>query len=194
MANQKPLTEEVYVTFSAEINPNTCQSLIGVMSRCANEAVKRVHLLLSTPGGQVMSGINLFSLLKAMPFELVMYNTGSVNSVGNTIFLAGSPRYAVPHATFMFHGVGTTAKEGMRLDEKDLNEKLAAILTDQKKIGAIITEHTSLTDEQVAGLFLQAQTKDTDFAIECGIIDEVKDVKIPNGSTVLSLVFQRQGA
>lgn len=40
----------VYVSFSAEINVNTAENLIAVMANCANEQVKQVYLLLSTPG------------------------------------------------------------------------------------------------------------------------------------------------
>ena len=47
----------VYVSFSAEINPNTTESLIAAMANCANQAVGEVQLLLSTPGGNVMCGM-----------------------------------------------------------------------------------------------------------------------------------------
>jgi ATP-dependent Clp protease protease subunit len=181
----------VYVSFSAEINQNTTEGLIGAMANCANAKVQQVCLLLNTGGGSVMNGLNLYNVLKGMPFELITHNVGSVNSVGNTIFLAGKKRYAVPNATFMFHGVGFTFSQGQRLEEKDMREKLEGILRDQKKIGNIISQHTSLTDNEIKGLFRQAQTKDVRFAIDKGIIDEIRDVQIARGAPMITLVFKR---
>ena len=105
----------VYVSFSAEINANTTESLIATMANLANEAVPEVHLLFSTPGGLVMNGMNLYNVLRAMPFKLVTHNVGNVDSIGNAIFLAGEERYACPHSTFMFHGVGFDSQPGERL-------------------------------------------------------------------------------
>jgi ATP-dependent protease ClpP protease subunit len=79
----------VYVSFSAEINPSTTESLISLMANLANLQVQEVYLLLSTPGGSVMNGMNIYNALRAMPFKLTTHNVGNVDSIGNTIFLAG---------------------------------------------------------------------------------------------------------
>lgn len=184
-------TPIVYVSFSAEINQGTTEGLISVMGNCANSKVQEVCLLLNTVGGSVMNGINLYNVLKGMPFELVTHNVGSVNSIGNTIFLAGKKRYAAPNATFMFHGVGFSFSQGQRLEEKELREKLAGVLRQQKQIGEIIAQHTNLTDKEIEGLFREAQTKDTNFAIDKGIIDEIRDVQIPKGAPMITLAFKR---
>jgi Protease subunit of ATP-dependent Clp proteases len=181
----------VYVSFSAEISPHTTESLLAVMSKCANQGVKTVYLLLSTPGGSVMNGLNIYNVLRGMPFELITHNVGNVDSIGNAIFLAGEKRYACPHSTFMFHGVGFDLKTQGRFEEKNLKEFLANILSDHKRIGSIITERTKLDEKVVASLFSEAQTKDATFAVGAGIVHEVKDVQIPAGSQVVSLVFQR---
>lgn len=77
-----------------------------------------VYLLLSTPGGSVMHGMNLYNVLRGMPFELITHNVGNVDSIGNAVFLAGAKRYAAPHSTFMFHGVGFDLPAQTRLEEK----------------------------------------------------------------------------
>ena len=188
----EPAPPIVYVTFSAEINPSTTESLIAVMAECATKAVKEVYLMLSSPGGGVMQGMNLYNVLRAMPFKLTTHNVGSVNSIGNAVFLAGSTRYTCPHSTFMFHGVGFDARQGERLEEKNLREKLDGLLSDQNRIGSIIAEHTNLTQEEIANLFREQQTKDAAYAVRCRIVHEIKDVQIPSGSTIISLVFQRK--
>ncbi|HEV8132497.1 MAG TPA: ATP-dependent Clp protease proteolytic subunit [Acidobacteriota bacterium] len=183
--------KRVYISFSAEIIAHTTESLIAACSNCVNQGVKEIYILLSTPGGNVMHGMNLYNVLRALPVELTMHNVGNVDSIGNAVFLAGAHRYACAHSTFMFHGVGMDVPQAARLEEKSLKEALGNILADQKRIGSVIQDRTKLSQADIEGLFLQAQTKDAAFAASCGIVDKVCDVQIPAGSTVLSLVFQR---
>ena len=181
----------VYISFSAEIVPKTTESLIAVLGKQANERVDEVYLMLSTPGGTVMNGLNLYNVMKAFPFRLITHNVGNVDSVGNAIFLAGNPRYACPSSTFMFHGVGFNAKAEQRFEEKFLRERLDGIMQDQHRIGSIIRQHTNLDDRKIRNLFREARTKDADYALSVGIINEIRDVQIPPGSPIISLVFQR---
>lgn len=71
----------LYVTFSAEINPTTTESLIAVMSQAASRGIKQLYLALSTPGGQVREGMNLYNVLRGMPFSITTHNVGSVDSI-----------------------------------------------------------------------------------------------------------------
>jgi ATP-dependent Clp protease, protease subunit len=182
-----------YISFSAEVIPQTTEALIATFAQCVNQGVEEVHLLLSTPGGMVMNGMNLYNVLRSMPLKLTTHNVGNVDSIGNAVFLAGETRYACPHSTFMFHGVGfdVPTGTGMHFEEKILRERLESILADQKRIGSVIGERTSLKPEQIEVLFREATTKDANYAASVGIVDEVRDVKIPLGAPVISLVFQR---
>jgi ATP-dependent Clp protease, protease subunit len=183
--------DTVYISFSAEINPNTTESLIATVSNVTNQGVKTVYLMMSTPGGSVMNGMNLYNVLRALPIKLITHNVGNVDSIGNAIFLSGQERFACPHSTFMFHGVGFDVNGQLRLEEKFLKEKLDSIHIEHNRIGSIIEERTKLDKESVAKLFLEAQTKDATFAAGCGIVHEIKDVQVPAGAPVISLVFQR---
>jgi ATP-dependent Clp protease, protease subunit len=187
----QPGADLVYVTFSAEVNPSTTESLIATMANCANFGVKKVCLLLSTPGGSVTHGLNLYNVLRAMPFELSTYNVGNVDSIGNVIFAAGARRYAAPHATFMFHGVGFDAPGGQRLEEKNLRELLDSVQANHRRIGDIMALRSDLKAAEISTLFLEAQTRDAQWALGKGIIHEISEVQIPPGTPVLSLVFQR---
>jgi ATP-dependent protease ClpP protease subunit len=173
--------------------PNTTETLIAALSNVVNQGVRDVCLMLSTPGGSVMHGLNLYNMLRGLPINLTTHNVGNVDSIGNAVFLAGTTRYACPHSTFMFHGVGAPiqAQGQVILAEKDLLEKLGGIQADQKRIGSIIKERTRLDETAISSLFLEAKTKDADFALNCGIVNEIRDVQIPAGTPIISLVFQR---
>jgi ATP-dependent protease ClpP protease subunit len=180
----------IYVSFSAEINVHTTESLIATMANCAHARPAKVVLLMSTPGGVVMNGMNLYNVLRAMPFKLVTHNVGNVDSIGNAVFLAGEERYACPHSTFMFHGVAAGFEAGP-VEAKQLRERLDGIKADELRIGSIIEQRTNLTHREVAALFREARTKDAAQAVSAGIVHQIEDVKIPPGSPIISLVFQR---
>jgi ATP-dependent Clp protease protease subunit len=182
----------VYASFSAEINVTTTESLIAAMANLANQGVAETRLLLSTPGGAVMNGINLYNVLRALPFKLVTHNVGNVDSIGNAIFLAGVERYACPHSTFMFHGVAANFQPGItQLDAKRLREGLGNVDADELRIGSIVEQRSKLTQDQIRAFFKEAHTMDATEAVSAGIVDEICDVQIPSGSPVISLVFQR---
>ena len=157
------------------------------MANLANEGVPEVHLLFSTPGGAMMNGMNLYNVLRAMPFRLVTHNVGNVDSVGNVVFLAGDERYACEYSTFMFHGVGYELDDTTRLEEKVLKEHLAGVIAEQTRMAGIIGERSALDPEEIGTLFLETQTKDAAYAVRAGIVHEIRDVSIPAGSPVLEL-------
>ena len=138
-----------------------------------------------------MNGINLYNVLRAMPFHLGDDNVGNVELIGNAVSLAGDHRIACPHSTFMFHGVGFDSPAGLRLEEKFLRERLDGILADQNRIGQIMEDRTGLSAKQIKPLFREAKTKDAAYAVGAGIVHGIADVNIPAGAPVISLVFQR---
>lgn len=186
----QPIPPRVYIVFTAEIVPRTVETLIQALSNLAQTGVPQVYIALSTPGGNVMNGITLYNFLRGVPFNLIMHNLGNVDSIGNAIFLAGKERYACAHSTFMFHGVGFDQPAG-RFEEKNLREMLNGIGNDQRRIGSIITDRTNIPQDEVEGLFREAQTKTAEFARERGIVHEIREFQLPGGAPVISFVFQR---
>jgi ATP-dependent protease ClpP protease subunit len=181
----------IYISFSSEINQVSAESLISTLANCANAGVKTVHILLSTTGGRVINGFNLYNMLKGMPFEVITHNVGQVDSSGILVFLAGEKRYATANSTFTFHGVGFTI-EKERLEEKDLRDKLANVLNQQERMAAEFIQRANITAEEAAEFFGTEQTINADTALNKGIIHEIRDVHLTPGCPVISHVFQRQ--
>ena len=148
----QPPPQCVYVIFTAEISPQTVESLIQAFSKIAEQNIPEVYFAFSTPGGEVAQGITLYNFLRGVPFKLTVHNIGNVDSIGNAIFLAANTRYACEHSTFMFHGVGFNQPSG-RFEEKQVREMLDGISADQKRIGSIISEHTDISGNEVGELF-----------------------------------------
>jgi ATP-dependent Clp protease, protease subunit len=187
----RQVPDTAYISFSAEINPTTCESLIALMAKLVNAGVKTVHLLISTPGGSVMHGINLYNVLRGLPIKLITHNVGNVDSIGNAIFLAGEERYAVPQARFMFHGVAHSLNQGAMLDGRKLRELLDGLVKDEERIASVIVQRSKIDQTAADELFREAEVKNATEAVSLGLIHEVRDVNIPPGSLVEALVFKR---
>lgn len=180
----------MYVSFVAEITRQTSENLMDTMSKIANAGVPEVYLMLNTTGGDVSHGVGLYNFLKALPVKLVTHNIGTVASIGNAVFLAGAERYASPQATFMFHGVYFQFGGG-KMDDKYLREQLGAIDAEHERIGAVMAERTSLAKEVIEGMFQEQQTRGSQFAKETGIVHDVRDLSIPAGVRIHTIVNPR---
>jgi len=181
----------VYISFHAEVNQTTSEALLSVVAQQMGEGRREVHLLLSTPGGLVANGLGIYNTLRALPIGLSTYNVGSVNSIGNIIYLAGERRVASRSSSFMFHGVGLDILQRTRFEERNLLEHLDSIRTDQRLLAGIISERTGIGPEEAEGLFLRQAFVGSEEAKTRGIVHEVGDVHVPEGVPFLQLVFQR---
>ena len=91
-----PKDNIAYITFSSPINGDAERNLITGCSEAIGKGAKTIYLMLSTPGGSVLHGMNLYSMLRALPVRLIAHNIASVDSIGTIVFLAASERYASP--------------------------------------------------------------------------------------------------
>lgn len=180
----------VCISFSSPIDQLTAAALLGAVTQHLNQGFDDIHLFLSTPGGGVADGIMVYNVLSALPVPLTTYNVGTVDSIGNVIFMAGIQRIAFPTSRFMFHGVGFDVKAA-RFELKDVRERSAAIANDQSMIADILVKHTNLTAHDIEKLFLEAAFLRSMEAEKSGIVHEVREVKLPLGLPVVQLVFQR---
>ncbi len=112
---------EAYIRFLAPVIPETTDRLFKIIDQKIGSGVKRIHLLISSPGGSVFHGLSIYNYLKGAPIEVYTYNFGSVDSIGVIIFCAGKKRYSVPHARFLIHGVRFNINGNIALDEKELD-------------------------------------------------------------------------
>lgn len=181
----------LYVNFSAEINQSTAEALMSFVTQRYNQGINHFYFLFSSPGGNVANGVTIHNFLKNIPAKITMHNIGIVDSIANVIFLSGDNRFAVQNSSFLFHGVGIDVNKPTRFEEKDLKEKLTGIERDQALIAQIIAEHSTLSEEQIKEMFLEAATKTPDQVLESEIIQEVKSPNIPQKAEVMSLSFQR---
>jgi len=145
-----------------------------------------LYFCFSSSGGFVAPGITLYNFLIGLPVKVIMHNIGSVDSIATVIFLAGEERFAVPHSTFLFHGINYTFGQPGTFTFNVLKEIVSGLDKDQNRMADIVTERTNLTDGEIRELFSQGETKDSQFAESKGIIHSVQNFSIPPNALMTS--------
>lgn len=180
--------DTVYINLFGEINPqkvgqvmHVCTSIIGQYNP------NTLYFVFSSNGGDVSAGITLYNFLRSLPLKVVMHNIGSIDSIATVIFVSGAERYAVENSSFLFHGVGLTINQPTTLNLSAIQEIDSRLNTDQEKIAGIIASQTKMTKEEMEALFKKGEAKNLSFAREKGVIQEVRECKVPNGEVLISI-------
>jgi ATP-dependent Clp protease protease subunit len=168
----------------------------GLMALCSDILAKvqprpsTFYFAISSPGGSVAAGITFYNFLRGLPVRVVMHNSGSVDSIATVIFLAGEERYACSHSRFLFHGIGTELPAKARINQFQMRELLSSLDQDENRINELVAERSKLTKAEMLRLFQQGETKDPAFALEKGIIDDIRDLAFPSGAQIITPNFQ----
>jgi ATP-dependent protease ClpP protease subunit len=113
---------------------------------------------------------------------------GSIDSIANVVFLAGKVRYATSTSAFLLHGIIWNFFQPTALTYSQMQETINRFDAAEQLTAQIMGEQTKLTTEEVRDLFRQGESKDPTFALEKGLIHEIRDVTIPDNTPLYSIV------
>lgn len=179
----------VYLVFHDAINEPSVNRFMDFTSKAIKQYnPKTLYFLLSSGGGLVNSGVALYNYIRALPQETITHNIGSIDSIANAVFLAGKKRYAASASAFLLHGISWTFQQGASLTYSQMKETLSQFDAAEQLTAKIIGEHTKLTPEEVRTLFRQGESKPPNFALEKGLVHEVREVTFEMGAPVHSIV------
>ena len=171
----------IFVWFTSIIDSTTSQALMAFLCKAVNDGHDEIHLFLSTPGGGVSEGVTIYNFIRAVPSRVVIYNMGTVASIGNVVYQAADFRVCARTSSFMFHGVGVDFPSRETLELKRLKEIVSHINNDQGMISQVIARHTNLSTKRIKELFLQMTLMRADEALDDLVTDIVGDIQLPVG-------------
>lgn len=190
MNNTATKTQEktIYIYYFDNTDDGRVKNIMAIVSNVvAQERPTALYFLLSSHGGQVDAGITLYNFLKSLPQKIIMHNIGTIDSIANVIFAARQKKYAVPHATFMFHGVTWEIKTQARISLPQLSEIRDRIEKNHNTIAGIICGNTKMKEEEIKRLFREGETLNVESALEKGIINQVKPAQLPKDALFISI-------
>lgn len=186
MPDQKTL----YINFFDVINPTTVNKFIKFTVDAINDHTPtEVYFFISSGGGDVDSGFTMYNFLVSLHGKLAIttHNLGQIDSIANVIFLGGQKRYAAPNASFLFHGIVMNVNGGHgRTSLKELISRLDSMET---RMAETISQNSSLTEVELKEFFIQGEGKNVQFALDKGVIHEIKIPSVPEGSIHLAMSF-----
>lgn len=91
------------------------------------------------------------------------------------------------HDIPVFYFTGLTGILGRSLTFSQLKENLSSFEREEAKITSIIAERTKMTQTEIKELFRQGESKDLTFAVDKGIIAEVRDPVIPPDAPLITV-------
>lgn len=91
------------INFTASINSSTCGQLIEKCSNAVQQNASQLIINIATMGGECSYGFTMYNFLLTLPVAVHTHNLGTVESMGNIVFLAGQRRTASPLSKFLFH-------------------------------------------------------------------------------------------
>jgi ATP-dependent protease ClpP protease subunit len=137
-----PIPKPVYINFYGQITEASATKFMTAIAEVIKiDNPDCLYFLFSSPGGDVNAGVAIYNYLRALPVpKLVMHNTSSIDSVANVIFHAADERFAAPHSTFHFHGVGLNLTgNNPSLNNSQIQELESQIAALETKIANILS-------------------------------------------------------
>jgi ATP-dependent Clp protease protease subunit len=170
---QKNPKERVFIYLLGGVAPETTLKITQTLQVIKTvHSPKELHLLISSPGGNVEAGTAIHGFLKSLPEDIYTYNIGTTDSIANVIFLSADrdKRFAVQHATFLFHGIENQFPNGTKQTYSQAIAQAESLETAERRIAKIIAENCDLSVAEVNEFYKQGKSVDTVFAKEKGII------------------------
>jgi ATP-dependent protease ClpP protease subunit len=167
-----------YIGLFGSIEEGVVREVVDLIANKLPDTVETLYFLFSTSGGDVSYGFVLYNFLRALPLKIVMHNVGSVDSIGNVIFLAASERYTVPTGTFLIHRVKGTAKND-NAELSYLHEKLSTVLAEEVKIRSVFLERSQLPEAEFARRFEKGELQSAGYAKQYGLAHDIRELSLP---------------
>lgn len=170
--------EEQWYTITGAIDVNTAHNLITYINgQIYNSNIKKLKIIISSPGGDVDSAIRIYSYLKALSIDIETIAFSQIDSAANIIYSAGNKRIAIKGCRFFLHeGTFTTGAQTTTLHNHE--ESLAIFKNLLKKHIDILSSETGKTSAEINTLLQNSTILSAEEAQKIGLVHEVLE-KLP---------------
>ncbi|MCP8467578.1 ATP-dependent Clp protease proteolytic subunit [Pseudomonas sp. ZM23] len=171
------------IHFTGPINSSTCGNLIGTCTRAMQQGATQLQLNIVTMGGDCAYGFSLYNYLLSLPVPVDTHNLGTVESMGNILFLAGRRRTACPLSKFLFHPFHWTLHGSV--DHARMSEYAMSLEHDLRLYAEIVQQRTLDASERIdvpECLTGHARIVEPDEALACGLIHAIDPLRIPEAA------------
>ena len=179
---------QLFINFFDNINVESAKKFMVICSDLWNQnKPNEITVLFSSGGGFVNPGVSLYNFIKNFPCDIIMHNTGNIDSSAVVVFLGAKKRLASPSSLFLLHGITWNYGSGATRTQEQLAEDLSRLKEDEKRIAEILSINTALELSEVLSLFKQGSAKSPQFAKDKGIIQDVVEPNLSRDSQIFNI-------
>lgn len=157
---------------TGEISSSSVNALIRQIRYLAREdSDAPINIYINSPGGEVVSGLALYDVMKAVSCPIRTICTGTAASMAALLFAAGDTRDILPHGVVMIHDpLMTSCHGGSALQMKALGDRL---MQTRRITAQILARHTGHDLEQIFELTAQDTFFAAEEAVAFGLADRI---------------------
>jgi len=177
------------INFTGPITASTCSQLIEKASVAVQQDASELMLNIATLGGECSYGFTIYNFLLSLPIPVHTHNLGTVESMGNIIFLAGEHRTACRHSKFLFHPFHWHVQGAV--DHSRMSEYAMSLDYDLQLYVRIVAERTYDAVEKLETekyLIAAPRIIDPQQAVSTGLIQAI-DLPIIRSDSVSSFIY-----
>jgi ATP-dependent Clp protease protease subunit len=171
----------------SQIDQNTVGLLLAQVDGQLRQGTKKFVILISSGGGDVLSGFTAYNYLKGIPAEVTTFNVGNVDSAATVIYCAGKNRYSVPDARFLFHGVSLTLSGNLTLDSSSLEAQLGQLKNQNQMIERVVASTINKPDKETEQLVSTQTILTPEQAKKMGLVHEIKTDLFQSGAQLAQI-------
>lgn len=165
-------TREIFLT--TEVDSDSSADLLKqliYLERVDEE--KPITLYISSPGGEVTSGLAVYDYIRMMKSKVITVCIGTAASMGAILFLAGDERKMLPHTKIMIHdpSYGNASMGGMK--PLEIRDRLDGLMQSRKILAEIIAERSGMNLKKVYEKTRRDSFLNAKEAIKIGIATEI---------------------
>lgn len=156
------------------ILPKTALSFVQAMMYLTRTP-EPIDIYISSPGGEVGSGLAVYDCMQSCPNELNVYCVGMAASMAAVLLAAGQKghRFILPHSKVMIHEV--FLGQGVTGSATSISRLSDSILETRDIVNGILARHTGKTLEEINSATSFDNVMNAEEAVAFGICDRIAD-------------------
>lgn len=174
------MSKQHIIHFTGPINSSTCGNLINTCAKVLQQEAEELRINIADHGRGMQLRLYPVQLPARVPVPIHTHNLGTVESMGNILFLAGERRSASAHSKFLFHPFHWTLHGAV--DHARMAEYAMSLDYDLELYARIVAENTRDAPERLdipSYLMAYPRILGPEDALACGLIHTVDDSPIP---------------
>lgn len=161
------------VEYVGEVDTESAYGVCRQLMQLAHEDPdKEITMYINSPGGEVISGLAVIDVMKAIPCPVRTVCMGMAYSMGSLIFAAGTQRDIMPHSKVMIHDPRLEHVGGPAEAIKETSRRM---LETRAITNGLLAQFTGKSIKEINRKTIKDSYFDAQEAVEFGLADRIID-------------------